>query len=120
MRNIKILLDNDVDYYGSLELLGDAEMYDETLNDFLAEGEERCNNIEQYCQERRMTDYAIVAHDLKSDSKYLGFKKLGEMAYNHEIAGKTNDIEYIEANKEFLLEEFKRIVEVIKKYLEGN
>ena len=32
-----------------------------------------------------MSNYAILVHSLKSDAKYLGFTKLAELAYNHEL-----------------------------------
>ena len=34
-------------------------------------------------------NYAIYAHSLKSDARYLGFTHLAEMALNHEMAGKN-------------------------------
>ena len=41
MKNIDILKENGIDVDSSLELLGDIEMYDETLNDFLEVSLER-------------------------------------------------------------------------------
>ncbi len=41
MRNVEVLLNNKIDYYKSLELLGDAEMYDETLEAFF----EKINDV---------------------------------------------------------------------------
>ena len=44
-----------------------------------------------------MADYAILVHALKSDSKYLGFTSLAEIAYEHELASKANNVD--EVNK---------------------
>ena len=45
-----------------------------------------------------MKNYAILAHAMKSDSKYLGFKKLAELALNHELKGKEDDSNYVNEN----------------------
>ena len=37
MHDINILKNNNIDVDSALELLGDIEMYEETLNDFLEE-----------------------------------------------------------------------------------
>ena len=62
-------------------------------------------------------NYAIYAHSLKSDARYLGFTKLAELAYNHEMAGKSNDINYIYNNYDSLINEVKRIVKVVCDYV---
>ena len=38
-----------------------------------------------------MSDYAIEVHSLKSDCKYLGFMKLADISYQHELKSKEND-----------------------------
>ena len=55
-------------------------------------------------------------HALKSDSKYLGFKELAEIAYNQEIKSKENDIKYIKEKYSILKEEVDRIIKIIKEY----
>ena len=42
-----------------------------------------------------MANYAILVHSLKSDSKYLGFTTLAELSYNHEMASKAGDAEFV-------------------------
>ena len=88
MRDVSILTDNGVDLNSALELLGDLSFYDETIEAFLSENEIRLPNIEKYRKELNMEDYAILVHALKSDSKYLGFKSLADIAYEHELAKK--------------------------------
>ena len=39
-----------------------------------------------------MANYAILVHSLKSDSKYLGFTKLAELSYQHEMESKANNV----------------------------
>ena len=63
-----------------------------------------------------MPNYAILVHAMKSDSKYLGFTKLAELSFNHEMASKGNDKKYVDDNYEELMNEANRIISLIKKY----
>ena len=89
--NTDYLIKNGIDYARALELLGDNEMYNETLKDFLSAIDEKLSNMEKYKNENNMPDYAILVHSLKSDSKYLGFSKLAEMALDQEMKSKAGD-----------------------------
>ena len=112
-----ILTNNGIDINVGLELLGDMDMYNETLNDFLEESKTRIPNIKKYFNEGDMPNYAILVHAMKSDSKYLGFMHLAELSYNHEMASKENNIEYVTNNIEELLNEADRIISVVQEYL---
>lgn len=112
-----ILTNNGVDINKGLELLGDMEMYNETLQDFLTESETRIPNIINYYNNSDMANYAILVHAMKSDSKYLGFDLLADLSYNHEMASKQNNIEYVSANINELLTEANRIIALVKQYL---
>ena len=115
--DVNILKNNGINVDAGLELLGDMEMYNETLNDFLSESETRIPNIINYYNAKDMPNYAILVHAQKSDSKYLGFTKLAELSYNHEMASKANNIEYVQNNIQELITESNRVVSVIKSYL---
>ena len=91
-------------------------MYNETLEEFMNNIEERMRKLEKYKEEEKMEEYAIEVHALKSDSKYLGFKELAEIAYNQEMKSKENDIKYIKEKYSILKEEVDRIVKIIKEY----
>ena len=62
----------------------------------------------------------LDVHSLKSDCKYLGFTKLAELSYQHELKSKENDIEYVINNFNSLEEEYKRVRRIVTKYLENN
>ena len=64
-----------------------------------------------------MNNYAIQAHSLKSDARYLGFNKLAELAYNHELKGKEKNINYIYDNYDMLIDEANRIVNITRQYM---
>lgn len=113
----KILTENGIDINIGLELLGDMEMYNDTLNDFIVESETRIPDIKNYLDAKDMPNYAILVHAMKSDSKYLGFTKLAELSYNHEMASKENNIEYVTNNFDELMNEANRIIACVREYL---
>ena len=95
-------------------------MYNETLNTFIEENKERIPRIEKNKNEGNMKDYSIDVHALKSDSKYLGFKKLAELSYDHELKSKEDNLEYVNSHYEELMNEYERINKIINNYLEGK
>jgi len=115
--NTDYLIKNGIEYGRALELLGDNEMYNETLKDFLSAIDEKLSNMEKFKNENNMPDYAILVHSLKSDSKYLGFRKLAEMAFDQEMKSKAGDSLYINNNFDSLKVETLRIIDIVKKYL---
>lgn len=117
MKDVNLLKSNGVNVEQSLELFGDMETYDETLEEFLSGVGEKLENIEKYKEASDMANYAILVHSLKSDSKYLGFTTLAELSYNHEMASKQNNIEYVYANYDSLITEANRIIKLAASYL---
>ena len=65
------LEENGVDVNAGLELLGDMDMYNETMGDFLEEINEKLPKLIEYKNNNDMPNYAIIVHSIKSDSKYL-------------------------------------------------
>ena len=117
MKDKNLLVTNGIDVDKSLELFGDMAMYDETLSEFLDSVDDKIEELSKYKEESDTYNYAVYAHSLKSDARYLGFTKLAELAYNHEMAGKNNDINYIYNNYDALINEAKRIIDVVCKYI---
>ena len=117
--DINILKNNGVDVDAGLELLGDMDMYNETLNDFLTEQSTRLSDIQKYHDENDMKNYAILVHAMKGDSKYLGFTKLAELSLNHQLKAQDNDLNYVMEHYDELMEEANRITELVQQYLQG-
>ena len=111
---------NGVDINHGLELLGDMEMYNMTMNDFMAEVDSKWNNIINYKNNSDMKNYSIEVHSLKSDCKYLGFMTLAEIAYQHELKSKDNDLEFVNNNFNQLENEYNKVHEIAKTYVEHN
>ncbi len=117
MKDVNILKNNGVNIEKSLELFGDMETYDETLETFLNEIDEKRKNIKKYKEIADMANYAILVHSLKSNAKYFGFDKLAELSYNHELESKANHIYYIYDHFDELMEELDRILNIVRQYL---
>ena len=117
MKDVNILKNNGVNVEKSLELFGDMQTYDETLETFLTEANDKINNIKKYKEIADMANYAILVHSLKSDAKYFGFDKLAELSYNHELESKANHIYYIYDHFDELMDETDRILNIVRQYL---
>ena len=117
MKDVNILTNNGVNVNKALELFGDMATYDDTLKDFLSEIDEKLANIKKYKETGDMANYAILVHSLKSDSKYFGFEKLAELAYNHEMESKANNMYYVTDHYDELMTEANRILSVVKQYM---
>ena len=117
MKDINLLINNGIDVNKSLELFGDMETYNETLSEFLDSVDDKIEALHKYKEASDLPNYAIYAHSLKSDARYLGFTNLAEIALNHEMAGKNNDINFVFNNYDALVEETKRIVKIVCDYI---
>lgn len=111
LRKHGINLDN------AITLLGDMEMYNDTLKDFYDNLDTRMEKITSFKTTNDMPNYAIEVHALKSDSKYLGFTKLAEVALDHELKSKENDIDYVNDNFQVLVAEVDKLREIINEYV---
>ena len=111
------LKENGIDIDKSLELLGDINTYNDLLKDFIATIKDKSNQLNDYREKNDMDNYAIIVHGLKSDSRYLGFTKLAEMALEHELRSKDKDIDYINSHFVEILKEITRVVGIVNKYL---
>ena len=120
MKDKTILLNNGVDVDASLELFGDMETYNETLKDWWESVLEKLEEIKKYKEAKDMPNYAILVHSLKSDSKYLGFTKLAELSYQHELESKANNLEFVLEHYDELVNEANRVINVVQKYLGEN
>ena len=116
MKDVNILKNNGVNVEKSLELFGDMDTYNETLETFLGEIDEKINKIKKYKEIADMANYAILVHSLKSDAKYFGFDKLAELSYNHELESKANHIYYVYDHFEELMNETDRILNIVREY----
>ena len=114
----KILEVANIDYKVGLENFGSIEMYKEMLNDWFKEIDEKWNRI--VSNKENMKEYSVDVHSLKSDSKYFGFTELAKLSLDHELKSKDGDKDYIKEHFNELETEYKRIIDVVSKYLKEN
>lgn len=115
---LEFLKENGIDVEKGLELLEDIETYNDTMDTFITGATLRLKQLASYKENSDMENYAILVHALKSDSKYLGFTKLAELAYEHELKSKEKDNQYIKEHFDELLQEGERIIKISKEYRE--
>ncbi len=120
MKDINFLKEHGVNVDKSLELFGDMEIYNETMKDYLEGIDEKKSLLAKYKEANDWANYAIYAHSIKSDARYLGFEDIAAICLEHETAGK-------EGNSAFILSDYDRIVsaadkmtEVVSEYLDGG
>ena len=116
--NEKILEDANIDYKVGLENFGSIEMYKEMLNDWFKEINEKWNRI--VSNKENMKEYSVDVHSLKSDSKYFGFTELAKLSLDHELKSKDGDKDYVKEHFNELEAEYKRIIDVVSKYIKEN
>ena len=117
MKDVNLLIENGTNVKKALELFGDMETYDETLSTFLSEVPDKLQKIKNYKEVGDMANYAILVHSLKSDARYFGFEKLAEIAYEHELKSKANDMFFVTEHYDELMTEANRVVNLVKKYM---
>lgn len=117
MKDKSYLIENGVDVDKSLELFGDMEMYNESIKDFLTDASSKLEKLRDFKAKGDMANYAIEVHALKSDARYFGFTKLGDMAYDHELKSKENNMYYVSEHFNELEQETIKALNITKVYL---
>ena len=117
MKTIEYLKKNGVDLNKCLELFGDVETYNETLKGFHKSIEGKLKQLDAYYKDGDMPNYAIFVHSIKSDCKYFGFMKLANIAFEHEMASKDNDINFVKEHYKELTDEANKVKTIVNEYL---
>lgn len=120
MYDVEILKKGGIEVDKGLELLGDMDMYNSILKEFLDGYYERIKKIQGLKETSDMANYAIEVHSLKSDSKYIGAMKLADLAYNHEMASKAGDLTSVNTHYNELIIEANRVITVIMEYFKSS
>jgi hypothetical protein len=110
------LLQNGVDVEKGIENTMDFETYDELLIDFVDSFPVEVNKFNNFKLAGDMVNYEIIVHALKSNFRTLGFASTGEMFYQHELASKQNDINYVNLHYNELINEVNRVYAILTRY----
>ncbi len=115
----ELLKNNNVDVDASLEFWGDTESYNDNLLEFKDSLNSKLANLEYYKNSNDWENYAILAHSMKSEAKYLGFMKDAEVFLEHELKGKESNAEFINANFGTLQTTVNNIISLLDKYFDS-
>ena len=118
MENAKreFLIQNGVDVDKGIENTMDFETYNELLLDFVDTFPVEVNKFHNFKLASDMVNYEIIVHALKSNFRTFGFTSTGEMFYQHELASKQNDINYVNAHYNELINEVNRVYAILTRY----
>lgn len=92
LKNAGINVDEVMNFWG------DMEAYKDNLLEFLTSVDTKIKELESYKNNTEISSYTMLAHSLKSETRYLGLNKLSDIFYTHELKGKENNIDYIKSN----------------------
>ena len=113
---MEYLKNNGMDMESALSYLGDYETIDEILLDFYDGLDEQLLQLEELKEKGDMPNYANYVHALKSNYRSLGLKAYAETAYQHEMASKEGNLDYVVNNFNNLIVDKDKIKKVIEEY----
>ncbi len=113
---IDFLRNKGVDVDTAVENMMDVQTYNEMLDDYYEAIKEDFNNLIAYKNNNDMENYAIQVHAMKSNARSFGFMKLGDVAYNHEMASKEKNIDFVNDNFEELQKNVNEVYNIITEY----
>ena len=89
---------------------GNEEDYKEILQVYLSTGLQKIREIREKYKEEDWKNYTILVHALKSTSIGIGATDLGERAKQLELAGKEENISYIQAHHKEVMHEYEEVL----------
>lgn len=113
---LEYLKSNGIDVDTAFSFLGDEAMFNEILLEFKNNLPSQMTEIKTKFETKDIENYVILVHALKSNCKTLGITSLANIAYNHEMKGKENDIAFINANVTELFNEANKIYSLLNNY----
>ncbi len=116
MKNTDLLINHGVDVNAGLEIWGDIASYNDGLKDYYDSLLAKKTELENYKNNHDYENYAILAHSLKSESKYFGLMKEAEVFLEHELKGKENNGEFIESHFNELAMTINNIYQLLSTY----
>lgn len=114
LRNAGINVDEVLNFWG------DMEAYSDNLIEFLNGIDKKLDELESYKNNGEISSYTILAHSLKSETRYLGLNKLSDLFYNHELKGKEGNTDYIKNNFIELINAVGTLKNDLKDYLHST
>lgn len=96
---------------------GEKEDYIEVLRIYLDSGESRIEDFERFLESKDYKNYIIAVHGLKSSSASIGAMEFSERAKSHEFAGKEERFDYIHADFEEFVAQYRQVLARVREVL---
>lgn len=117
MKDRNLLVNHGVNLEKALELFGDIDTYNASLETFLHKMKPRIFAMKKYKEISDMANYYIEVHALREDAFYFGFDTLGNLSKIQEEKSSENDMFYITEHYERLERELLRVIKLVQEYL---
>ena len=112
----QFLISKGVDAHTAIENMMGIDIYDEMIMDYMESLPNDYNMLVNYKNNNDMPNYAIQVHAMKSNARSFGFMKLGEIAYEHEMKSKENDVNYVNENFGTLTNAVNEVMAILEEY----
>ncbi|MCL1892750.1 MAG: ATP-binding protein [Holophagaceae bacterium] len=97
-----------------------TEKYLQTLSIFYKEGMKKFDDFNLFLTSNNLPSYINIVHGLKSAAGNIGARQLSEMAMALETAGREENMEYIHANNDQLLQHLQQILNNISNAIHAS
>ena len=94
---------------------GNKNAYIRVLSTFAASN--LLAGLEEYLNKEDADNYSVIAHSIKGACRNIGAKEVGDIAYDMELAGKNNDMEYIKEHHKEFAKEYGDVLRLVTKAL---
>ncbi len=112
--DISKLIEAGFDIQTGLVYTGSEEKYISALQRFVKSSSGNKEKINAYLDSDDLENFMITVHALKSNSKMIGAMVLSSMFETLEMASKNNDRAAVDANFQRTLDEYGKVLEVLR------
>ena len=90
---------------------GDEDFYLEIVSDYVSDAPEKIDKLDELLKSRKLKDYKILIHAVKSSSKTIGAALLFEKTRELEAAAAEGDAGYIDSHHKGVMDEYRLLAE---------
>lgn len=109
-----LAIDRDLGLSYCMEI---EELYLEVLAEFCNQMEIYLPQLDEHYSNEEWSDYARIAHAIKSNSRTIGAMAFADLSFKHECAGKTEDVQFIREGYTEYIAGLKALVERVNSLL---
>ena len=99
---------------------GIHEIYIESLEAFVEDGNDGLNEIPQSLQSGDLNSYSTHVHGIKSALHTIGADDISQKAYDLELAANNNDLDYIKSHNDAFIDSLTTLVGEVEGFLDKD